>query len=65
MKSEYYSEWTDQELITEYKSLNASIYIYECFGARDIIRIIGNELINRGYEIEINDNKTVQITKEN
>lgn len=44
----------DKELIKEYKSMFASVYVYECYGVSDMAYLlaIGKELMNRGYAID-------------
>jgi len=47
-------ELTDTELIQEYGGLYSAIYIVECYGTKDLIRLseVCAELDKRGYKPE-------------
>jgi hypothetical protein len=59
-----FSEWTDEELMNEVKSLHDIIYNVECFGVNDLMwyELILKELEKRGYEIQ--EDSYLQIEKE-
>lgn len=53
-EAKFYSEISTKDLKTVFNDAYLSVYIYECYGMKDMYDLIGsgNELEKRGYTID-------------
>ena len=63
MSNKSFKDMSDEELMAEAQSLYQSIYITDCFGTNDLIRLelTARELEKRGYIVE--EIKTLKFIK--